>query len=238
MTRKLDVVNFLRGYSITTIVLMHLVQGYGLPGWAFKATSFGGAGVHVFILCSGFGLYLSYLNKPLGYKDFLRKRFGRIYWPMAIVCVATAFWMLYQGKAILMPLLGNLLLFKMFVPELESSMGGQMWFISTIIQFYLAWPLIVKLINIKRRGVLDYPCRQSAVGDVCLFVRPQRRTGVEQLFPAIPVGVLSGHEVGRILYEEARGFGFTQMEISCASLCCRHGAYRSDGLDGIPVEIV
>lgn len=36
---------------------------------------------------------------------------------------------------------------KMFVPELESSMGGQMWFVSTIIQFYLAWPLIVKLFN-------------------------------------------------------------------------------------------
>lgn len=152
MTRKLDVVNFLRGYSITTIVLMHLVQGYGLPGWAFKATSFGGAGVHVFILCSGFGLYLSYLNKPLGYKDFLRKRFGRIYWPMAIVCLATAVWMLCQGKEVLLPLLGNLLLFKMFVPGLEISMGGQMWFISTIIQFYLAWPLIVRLTNIKRGG--------------------------------------------------------------------------------------
>ena len=41
------------------------------------------------------------------------------------------------------------LLFKMFVPELESSMGGQMWFVSTIIQFYLAWPLIVKLFNIR-----------------------------------------------------------------------------------------
>lgn len=149
MTRKLDVVNFLRGYSITTIVLMHLVQGYGLPGWAFKATSFGGAGVHVFILCSGFGLYLSYLNRPLGYKDFLKRRFGRIYWPMAIVCVCTSFWMLYQGKEVLMPLLGNLLLFKMFVPELESSMGSQMWFISTIVQFYLAWPLILRLINIK-----------------------------------------------------------------------------------------
>lgn len=157
MTRKLDVVNFLRGYSITTIVLMHLVQGYGLPGWAFKATSFGGAGVHVFILCSGFGLYLSYLNKPLGYKDFLRKRFGRIYWPMAIVCLATAVWMLCQGKEVLMPLLGNLLLFKMFVPGLEISMGGQMWFISTIIQFYLAWPLIVRLINIKRGTGLPLP---------------------------------------------------------------------------------
>ena len=84
MFQKLDVVNFLRGYSIFTIVLMHLMQSYPLLSWAMKATSFGGAGVHVFILCSGFGLYISYLNRPLGYKDFLRKRFGRIYWPMAL----------------------------------------------------------------------------------------------------------------------------------------------------------
>lgn len=150
--KKLDIVNFLRGYSIFTIVLMHLVQSYPLPDWLMKATAFGGAGVHVFILCSGFGLYLSYLNKPLKYKDFLRKRFGRIYWPMAIVCIATALWMLYQGKDVLMPLLGNLLLFKMFVPELETSMGGQMWFISTIIQFYLVWPLILKLRNLNWGG--------------------------------------------------------------------------------------
>lgn len=152
MFQKLDVVNFLRGYSIFTIVLMHLMQSYPLLSWAMKATSFGGAGVHVFILCSGFGLYLSYLNRPLGYRDFLRKRFGRIYWPMAVVCLATAVWMFFQGKEVLIPLLGNLFLFKMFVPELESSMGGQMWFISTIIQFYIAWPLIVKLININTGG--------------------------------------------------------------------------------------
>lgn len=163
--KKLDVINFLRGYSIFTIVFMHLMQSYSLPSWAMKATSFGGAGVHVFILCSGFGLYLSYLNRPLGYKDFLRKRFGRIYWPMAIVCMVTAAWMLYQGKEILMPLFGNLFLFKMFVPELESSMGGQMWFISTIIQFYIAWPLIVRLININGGGVLDCSLHQPVMGN-------------------------------------------------------------------------
>ncbi|MDM8154884.1 hypothetical protein QUW14_11285 [Bacteroides gallinaceum] len=73
--------------------------------------------------------------------------------------------MLYQGQEVLMPLLGNLFLFKMFVPELESSMGGQMWFISTIIQFYITWPLIVKLININRGGVLDRPLHQPLVGD-------------------------------------------------------------------------
>lgn len=148
--KKLNIINFLRGFSITTIVLMHLLQNYDLPEILMKATSFGGAGVHVFILCSGFGLYLSHLNKPLTYKKFLLHRFSRIYWPMAIICISTALWMMYQGKEIIMPLLSNLFLFKMFIPELECSMGEQMWFISTIIQFYLAWPLILKLININR----------------------------------------------------------------------------------------
>lgn len=147
--KKLDVVNFLRGYSIFTIVIMHLVGMLGISGIWEKAAAFGGAGVHVFILCSGFSLYLSYLRKPLGYIAFLKKRFTRIYMPMAVLCVATAVWMACMGREWFMPLLGNLLLFKMFVPELESSMGGQMWFVSTIIQFYLAWPLIVKLFNIR-----------------------------------------------------------------------------------------
>ena len=150
--RKLDVVNFLRGYSIFTIVIMHLVGMLGISGIWEKAAAFGGAGVHVFILCSGFGLYLSYLRKPLGYIAFLKKRFTRIYMPMAVLCVATAVWMACMGREWFIPLWGNLLLFKMFVPELESSMGGQMWFVSTIIQFYLAWPLIVKLFN-TRGGV-------------------------------------------------------------------------------------
>lgn len=41
-----------------------------------------------------------------------------------------------------MPLLGNLFLCKMVVPKLASSIIRQIWFISTIIQFYIAWPLI------------------------------------------------------------------------------------------------
>ena len=74
--RRLVVVDFLRGFSIFTIVLMHLVQSYPLPGFLQKATSLGGAGVHVFILCSGFGLYLSSLYKPLTYGQFLKRRFS------------------------------------------------------------------------------------------------------------------------------------------------------------------
>lgn len=71
--KKYTIIDFLRGYSIFTIALMHLVMG-SLSGMLSKATAFGGAGVHVFILCFGFGLYLSYLKKPLSYSDFLKRR--------------------------------------------------------------------------------------------------------------------------------------------------------------------
>lgn len=65
--QKLEIVNYLKGFSILTIVLMHLIQSYDIPKIIRTASSFGGAGVHVFILCSGFGLFLSQLNKPIPY---------------------------------------------------------------------------------------------------------------------------------------------------------------------------
>lgn len=178
MRKKLEVVDFLRGFSITTIVFMHLLQSYPLPSWLMKASSFGGAGAHLFILCSGFGLYLSYLNKPLKYKDFLLKRFGRIYWPMAILCLVTAFWMLYQGKEIWMPLLGNLFLFKMFVPELECSMGGHMWFISTIIQFLHCLAFNCMVNKCKTARVVS-TCHQFVMGNDGIHDRMCGRAGME-----------------------------------------------------------
>ena len=122
MLQRLEVIDFLRGFSIFTIVLMHLLQSFPISPFLMAASSFGGAGVHVFILCSGFGLYLSYLNRPLTYIQFLKRRFLKVYLPYIII-------------------------------NLESSFGLQMWFVSTIIQFYLLWPLLLKLFN-KSTGVI------------------------------------------------------------------------------------
>lgn len=43
-----------------------------LPSVVKTASNFGEAGVHVFILCSGFGLYLSQMREPLGFGDFIK----------------------------------------------------------------------------------------------------------------------------------------------------------------------
>lgn len=156
MKKHLDIVDFLRGFSIFTIVLMHLLQGYQMPNILYKIFSFGGAGVHVFILCSGFGLYLSYLYKPLGYKDFLKRRFTKVYLPYIIVIFISALIPFYNtSEDKWFQLLSHVFLFKMFDETLESSYGGQMWFVSTIIQFYVFWPLIVRLFKCKYSMIIS-----------------------------------------------------------------------------------
>lgn len=133
---------------------MHLVGGFTL-GVFSKAVAFGGAGVHVFILCSGFGLYLSYLRKPLGYYDFLKKRFGKVWIPYAIVVILWGLWIFVsEGVFPHREVQAHLLLYKMFSSKLDTSLCYPYWFISTIIQFYIAWPLIVKVFRLHRGGYL------------------------------------------------------------------------------------
>lgn len=88
--KKIEIIDYLRGFSIFTIVLMHLIQSYPIPQIIRTASSFGGAGVHVFILCSGFGLYLSHLNKPLSYINFLKRRFIKVYIPYIAIILLSA----------------------------------------------------------------------------------------------------------------------------------------------------
>lgn len=150
--RKYAIVDFLRGYSIFTIALMHLVMG-SVTGVLSKAASFGGAGVHVFILCSGFGLYLSYLRKPLGYGDFLKRRFGKVWVPYAIAVMLWGAWYMFsEGIFPVREVASHLLLYKMFSIELDTSLCYPYWFISTIVQFYLFWPLIVKVYRMPWGG--------------------------------------------------------------------------------------
>lgn len=137
---KIQYIDYLKGFSILTIILMHLLQGYikTLPSTILTASSIGGTGVHVFFLCSGIGLYYSYLKHEISFKQFIRKRFLKIYVPYIIIIFISFLlpWM-YEGNDRVTALLSHVFLFKMFIPKYEMSFGTQLWFISTIIQLYL-----------------------------------------------------------------------------------------------------
>ena len=139
--RKYNEISFLRGFSITTVILMHLIQVFvaqgEIPQWLRFAAALGGTGGHVFIFCSGFGLTLSFLNRPLKFGPFLKERFLKIYIPYILIIFIEYFLPHSADRAMLTrQLLSHIFLYKMFFEKYVISYGLQFWFISTIFQLY------------------------------------------------------------------------------------------------------
>ncbi|MEJ5054240.1 acyltransferase family protein [Sphingobacterium sp. MYb382] len=146
--KKLQLLDFVKGFSIFTIVLYHLIVLFSnyLPKVIVLSSGLGGTGVHVFILCSGFGLCASQLVRPLGFFEFIKKRFLKVYVPYIIVIfISFCLPFLYQGNNKILALLSHVFLFKMFDSELTNSFGSHFWFVSMIFQFYFVFPFLFKL---------------------------------------------------------------------------------------------
>lgn len=146
MDRRSMCVDYLKGISIFGVVMFHFLAIYlDVPSFIKTASNFGGGGVHVFLICSGFGLALSYHKKMVPWHVFMKKRFFKIYVPYIFIVLVSFFLpYMYMGTDRFKALLSHVFLYKMFIPRYEESFGTQFWFISTIIQFYIVFILIMK----------------------------------------------------------------------------------------------
>ncbi len=130
-----------------SIVVFHALRPIA-TGPAAKAIVFGGAGVHAFIFLSGFGLELGAIQRSLS--GFYRRRFRRIIVPYFIfvtgLYLANLRWSIYPSRG-LRAYLGHVLLFKMFDESIIGSFGYHFWFLSTIIQLYLVFPLLFRALE-------------------------------------------------------------------------------------------
>lgn len=144
---KIEIINFLKGFSILTITIMHVMYFMtDIPSKISTLSSIGGSGVHVFFVCSGIGLYMSYMKQKITYITFLKKKFIKIYIPYIIVIlISFAIPGLYRESDKIIALMSHIFLFKMFVPKYEDSFGIQFWYISTLIQLYLLFIPMCKL---------------------------------------------------------------------------------------------
>jgi len=189
---------------------MHLIQGYikSCPVLIAKASAIGGTGVHVFFLCSGIGLYLSYRRKRTGYAAFFNRRFWKIYVPYIVVIIISAsIPFMYEGNRI-RALLSHVFLYKMFLAEYESSFGGQFWFVSTLFQFYL---LFIPFCKIRQKIGGKVFCLTAVMLSVCWwFFTAAAKLNEERIWGSFFLQYLwefaIGMEVGEKL-EKGIGFG-------------------------------
>lgn len=153
--KRIELIEFLKGYSILTIVIFHYLQTFHWQNLAGKLIFFGGTGVHLFILLSGFGLYFSYLHKPIPFSKFLKKRISKVYVPYIIIVLISAFITMFIPiyKGSLYALFGHIFLYKMFDESIIGSYGYPLWFISMIIQFYL---MFYPILWIKNKMKLNF----------------------------------------------------------------------------------
>ena len=161
--KRLAYIEFARGYAILSIVCFHVLQRVGLPPLLQQAIIFGGTGVHLFFLLSGFGLCL---GKPVPAAVFFKKRFTKVWLPYVLVLTISLVFAVFFGT---FPdrwpaWLAGVGLYQMFFNDFIESFGGHFWFISAIFQFYLAFPALLFL----KKKLGDWPffalCLAISVG--------------------------------------------------------------------------
>lgn len=143
-SKRIHFIDFAKGFAIVTIVMFHLLQKLNLSPLIQSAIEFGGSGVHLFFMLSGFGLYLS---KQRSAEEFYRRRFGKIYLPYFLVLTISLL------VNFLVPIyddgfqayFAGIFLYQMFFGHFMEAFGGHFWFISSIIQLYLLFPLFAFL---------------------------------------------------------------------------------------------
>lgn len=151
MKGRIEYIDWAKGYAIFTIVCYHALQRAGLPPMLQQAIVFGGTGVHLFFLLSGFGLGLSEHSDTA--IRFYRRRLSKVWLPyvlaLTISLVAATFFGLFPDGTTAW--LAGAGLYQMFSERWIESFGGHFWFISAIIQFYLVYPLLVWLKSLVER---------------------------------------------------------------------------------------
>ena len=140
-------VDFAKGFAMVSIVIYHFLLPLDFGFWINNAVSFGGSGIHLFFVLSGFGLGFSQISSV---KGFLIRRFSKVVIPYYIFVTFTFLLNLlipFYPDAGWKEWLSHIFLYKMFVEEYTGSFGFQLWFMSAIIQLYLVFPLIVKFFD-------------------------------------------------------------------------------------------
>lgn len=136
----IEFLGFAKGVAIFAIIIYHYFAWQVPSPWSLVLT-FGGAGVHAFVILSGFGLALS--NRQLTLAQFYQRRLLKIlipyYFFVTVVFILDNLLNLYPQYG-WYAFLGHIAWYKMFDETIVGSFSYPLWFMSLIIQLYLIFP--------------------------------------------------------------------------------------------------
>jgi peptidoglycan/LPS O-acetylase OafA/YrhL len=166
-----------------------------LEGLAQLWFALGSVGIEIFLLASGFGLYLSYLRRKTPWRQFYMKRALRIlplYW--------AALLLLYFARLIeprsLKVLAYHFLLIQNFTPYYLSF--GALWFVGYIAFIYLLFTLLVKVFKDTRAKWAFFAISLFITP---LFMRIMGHFGFQYLGGDLPTKYLPVFLLGMLLAE-------------------------------------
>ena len=112
---------------------------------------YGHLGVSVFIVLSAYGLTIQYGGKSFGYIGFMTKRIFRLY-PVFLIGILVhvlviAWWRPESWFDWGLAYVAKLSLLTNFIPGLETKVSGPWWFFSFIVQYYIVFVVIDRLVE-------------------------------------------------------------------------------------------
>ena len=219
---KLEQSEKIKAFAVLVIFWYHLFgcgsyltlpENVWIPVLSEKITLSLAAGpicLHVFMFCSGYGLYRSYICRKTTGKDFLR-RFTKILIPYWTVLALTILYLVLRGKFSTEHLLVNLFA---LVHDDEMLYVTFSWFI----KLYLELPFILPLVQlIERKG------RRNPLQDFLLYVLLPVAVWTA-LYPVMRAVEHNSRQL--FLVVSMREFLFYIPDFFTAMLCAKYGVFE------------
>lgn len=124
---------YMRALAIVLVILGHILGGkFGVIG--DRMTSWMGiGGVHIFLLLSGYGLFMSYRKKGLNAKEYWNSKIKKIFLPYAAVTIFYFVYLYFGDRRVD----GGILLENLLCVDYERHMDGTMWYMSFLLIWYI-----------------------------------------------------------------------------------------------------
>lgn len=153
MAGRIQSLQALRGIGFLLIFLSHCTFIQAFSG------SWGGIGVSIFVVLSGFVVTLGHEDKDFGSNlkafPYMWKRICKIF-PLHILmlCIRLAFDYMHSIETSAPVVLLNVTMLKSFVPirDVYYSLGGATWYLTLIWFFALITPFLLKILKKAKRG--------------------------------------------------------------------------------------